>query len=399
MTNRRLLRLSCWLVVASTLISSAVASEQVLRYEDGSGGQMWYRLQLPDNYDPNRSYPLTLFLHGSDGTNIRPVVNPGDDVERPPQGLRDALSTGSYESILIAPQLERGSWQTDDNDRLIREALASVEATYGTDPQRRYVTGLSFGGFGTFHFLEAYPDDFAAGAALAGFYSPVIDPFEPFPTDPFGDYANVVRDVPLWVFHGNLDGVVPVEASRVVVDALVDVGGHVRYSELPDGQHDIWTQLYNENDFPPSAIMTLDVDTASQSFQVWVDLEGGSSRGINEFGFNLTGVETIRNLAPKADLSLVTNTSLGFDEFRSLDGDVPVTGWQTRNAVDPTIIEGFGQTAGALPGAGTGTGEVRPVYGAPLLLAEGTYVDLSQLDFAVETVPGSNARAYGECYP
>ncbi len=379
-----LINLQVWAVATLVFGSQVAASERVIRYEDGAGGQMWYRLILPENYDPSVSYPLTLFLHGNSGTNIRPVVNPDTDVERPPPGLRGALSSGPYESILVAPQLERGIWASNDNDRLIREALADVEATYGTDPQRRYVTGLSFGGYGTFHFLQAYPDDFAAGAALAGFYFPFFRPGDPVPQDPYADYAQVVKDIPLWVFHGTVDGVVRVEESRAVVDALLDIGGNVRYSELPDGQHDIWTPLYDVNNFPPTAIMTLDVDTTSNSFQVWVDLEQGTSQGINEVAFNLQGVESIRNLLPKSDFSPATGTSLGFDEFRSLDDAVPVTGWQTRNATDPTLIGGFGQVAGILPGAGTGDGEVQAEYGAPLLVAEGTYSDLSQLDFTLE---------------
>ena len=108
---------------------------------------MWYRIYLPENFDPSRSYPITTFLHGNDGTNIRPVVTPEVDVEVPPAGLISALRSGPYESILIAPQLERGSFADFGNDRLIREAVESVEATYGTDPTRRYLTGLSFGGF------------------------------------------------------------------------------------------------------------------------------------------------------------------------------------------------------------------------------------------------------------
>ena len=90
------------------------------------------------------------FLHGSDGTNIRPVIDADENVERAPATLVDALSSGPYASILIAPQLEQGSWSSLDNDRIIREAIDSVQTTFKTDPQRRYLTGLSFGGFGTF---------------------------------------------------------------------------------------------------------------------------------------------------------------------------------------------------------------------------------------------------------
>ena len=91
------------LLTAFSLEARAV--ERVERYDDCAGGQMWYRLYLPDNFDPNRSYPLTTFLHGSDGMNIRPVVIPENDVGRPPPNLVNALAGAPYESILVAPQL------------------------------------------------------------------------------------------------------------------------------------------------------------------------------------------------------------------------------------------------------------------------------------------------------
>ncbi len=379
-------RVALCLVPFVVTLSFAHAEQSVVRYDDGEGGQMWYRLYLPDSFDPKKSYPLTTFLHGSDGSNIKPVVNPDRDVERAPAGLVEALTSGPYESILIAPQLERGNWQVMDNDRLIKEAIESVQQTYGSDTSRRYMTGLSFGGFGTFHMLREFPNYFAAGVPIAGFYSPPFEPDEPFPDDPYSDYAQDVGNTPLWAFHGTADGVVPVEATRAVTDALFAAEANVRYSEMPSEGHPIWDQIYDVDRFPATVVYSLDVDTAGKTFQLWVSAETQKTRGLGIVHVDLVGADTVTNVLPKMDFSSATGTSLGFTEQRSGADEFPIYGRQKFRSDDENNIEGLGQFSGTLPGAGAGTGEVQATYEAPLLVAQGTFTDLDTLDFSSEFV-------------
>ncbi|MFJ8648625.1 alpha/beta hydrolase family esterase [Streptomyces sp. NPDC093546] len=64
-------------------------------------------------------------------------------------------------------------FQTSDSRRgqgeaaSIRQMVAHAVASYGADPKRVYVTGLSAGGAMTSVMLAAYPDVFAAGAVVA----------------------------------------------------------------------------------------------------------------------------------------------------------------------------------------------------------------------------------------
>jgi predicted peptidase len=96
-----------------------------------------------------------------------------------------------------------------------------------------YLTGLSMGGFGSWALACRYPERFAAVAPICG----------------GGDRYRVSRlkDVPVWVFHGAKDPVVPVQASVDMVEALKKAGGNVQLTVYPEAQHDSWTETYNNS--------------------------------------------------------------------------------------------------------------------------------------------------------
>jgi hypothetical protein len=76
---------------------------------------------------------------------------------------------------------------------------------------------------------------------------------EPHRTGPIcggGDpsWADRLRDVPIWVFHGARDRIVPPEYSEVMVAALKRLGADVRCTRYPDAQHDSWTRTYENPD-------------------------------------------------------------------------------------------------------------------------------------------------------
>lgn len=58
----------------------------------------------------------------------------------------------------------RGSGEAES----IRQMIATMIETYGLDPARAFITGLSAGGAMTAAMLAAYPEVFAAGAIIAG---------------------------------------------------------------------------------------------------------------------------------------------------------------------------------------------------------------------------------------
>ena len=115
---------------------------------------------------------------------------------------------------------------------LLIELLAEAERMFPIDPDRIYVTGLSMGGFGTWDLIARFPDRFAAAVPVCGGGDPGTAP--------------LIRDLPVWAFHGALDRVVPPSNSRVMVRALQEAGARPGYSEYPDVGHNSWTKAYED---------------------------------------------------------------------------------------------------------------------------------------------------------
>ena len=82
------------------------------------------------------------------------------------------------------------------------------------DPARVYLTGLSMGGYGSWDLAERMPERFAALVPICG----------------GGDEKQADRLVglPIWAWHGDADGAVPVERSRRMIAAIKEAGGNAQ---------------------------------------------------------------------------------------------------------------------------------------------------------------------------
>lgn len=188
---------------------------------------MPYRAIFPTNYDPNRAYPLVLFLHGAGESGTDNLAQVNGNIA----GLIAATRSDEFASILVAPQTNIG-WNGPAPLDLVEQILVEVAGTYEVDLRRQYLTGLSMGGFGTFYMAAERPDLFAAAVPIAGGFSPSLAP-------------NLLH-VPLWAFHGDSDSVVPVENTRGIIRALRALGGNPRYTEYPGVPHDSWSVTYQD---------------------------------------------------------------------------------------------------------------------------------------------------------
>jgi predicted peptidase len=205
---------------------------------------MPYRLFVPASLDPQRQYPLLLWLHGSRGR--------GSDNRRQLAGANAwALNAfvndeaqARYPSFVVAPQCPRrrtwDRWASDDLSRELRlviEILEALQQEFSIDPARIYVAGESMGGFGTWSLILKRPQLFAAAITLCGGGKP--------------DLVHRVTHLPIWVFHGAADRSVSVRRSRQMVEALRNAGGDPKYSEYPKVGHNVWKRAFAEPDLLP----------------------------------------------------------------------------------------------------------------------------------------------------
>ena len=191
-----------------------------------------YLLGLPDGYgaEPERTWPLILFLHGAGER--------GDDLTLlRKHGLAKVLEERQdLPLICVSPQCPADNWWSDHIDAL-DALLNEMTSAYAVDLDRIYLTGLSMGGYGAWHLAVTYPGRFAAVVPICG--------GGPWPYG-FPERVCVLKDTPVWAFHGAKDDVVPLRESEVLVQALKGCGGEVRFTVYPDAAHDSWTQTYDD---------------------------------------------------------------------------------------------------------------------------------------------------------
>ena len=185
-----------------------------------------YLLYLPQDYTTNRhkKYPLILFLHGSGerGTDLNKVKTHG-----PPKEIENGRQ---FDFVILSPQCdERGGWYVPSLTGLLDEA----EHRFRVDKDREYLTGLSMGGMGTYALAAAQPKRFAAIAPISGAANPSIAP--------------KIKDIPIWATHGAKDPTVNIASEQPLIDELKRLGADVKYDVIPEGQHDVWTPVYQSH--------------------------------------------------------------------------------------------------------------------------------------------------------
>jgi predicted peptidase len=246
------LRHGFWLLVALLFLglppgvyAQTVDDFQDRTYSDGTDS-IPYRLFVPADYDPNQSYPLVLFLHGSGerGTDNRLQLTG----QTAPLVFVRPENQAQWPCFMMAPQCPlNDSWFSApfNHDgppttamRLALEALVALFDEFSIDPAHLYITGLSMGGFGTWDTITRYPGLFAAAVPIASYWDPA--------------QADLCVPTPIWAFHGDADTVVSVEYDRAMIAAIIDAGGDPLYTEYHGAGHvESWNRAYAEPDLLP----------------------------------------------------------------------------------------------------------------------------------------------------
>ena len=115
--------------------------------------------------------------------------------------------------------------------------LDTVLEQYRADEERVYLTGISYGGFGTFDIAAKYPERWAAIAPIVG-------------TGKLSD-AKVLADaaLPIWMFGGGKDTTVKPHWLYEMADALQQAGHPaLRFTMHENMDHDAWKRVYEGED-------------------------------------------------------------------------------------------------------------------------------------------------------
>ncbi|MCD0486623.1 dienelactone hydrolase family protein [Pedobacter sp. MC2016-14] len=240
------------------LLSALTAHAQDFKkYDKGSyiNGEdsIFYRILFPEHFNPQQKYPVVFVLHGAGerGKDNEKQLLHGGPLFLKPENRKQ------FPAIVIFPQCpaesfwanvqikqdstgKRGfSFLTGGKPTKAMHALLGMidnilDKPY-IDKHQVYVGGLSMGAMGTYELLRRKPKTFAASFAICG-----------------GDNitnVNKYKKVPLWIFHGGKDAIVPPAFSKEIADQLKIIGKEVKYTFYPEADHNSWDSAFAEPQF------------------------------------------------------------------------------------------------------------------------------------------------------
>lgn len=218
-----------------------------LAYQAHNDGSVQpYHLYLPPDYDPDTSWPLIVFLHG-----YVPSITVLDPWLPSPEICKVAGDNGC---MLLVPYGRRNTDFQGIGEVDVLRALREVQGLYHVDADRVYVSGVSMGGMGAWNILLRHPGLFAAAAPISGhtdmfrwwgWSRTQVPGFKQWLVawdNPLGLLMNL-RNQPAFAQHGELDRLIPVEQSRLIVAAGQRRGLPVEYYEFKGQGHYIYWDL------------------------------------------------------------------------------------------------------------------------------------------------------------
>lgn len=209
-----------------------------------------YQVYVPFAYSSAASWPVILFLHGAGerGTDglLQTTVGLGPAIRAAPS---------RFPAIVVFPQVPPDSQWVGAPAEMALAALSQSMAEFHGDPDRVYLTGLSMGGHGTWYLAYRHPERFAAVVPICAWVPdlprfrgsvPVVPPDS---GEAMAALARQLTRMPVWIFHGEMDAVVPVSGSRDPAAALKAAGADPRYTEYLGLNHNSWDATYASDEF------------------------------------------------------------------------------------------------------------------------------------------------------
>ena len=186
-----------------------------------------YAQYLPKDIDNTKKYPLVLFLHGAGER--------GDDLAGATRHgyMKYVREEGrEYPFICIAPQCPDKKYWGCYTESLLA-FLDYLADTLPVDEKRVYMTGFSMGGMGTFMLAMADPGRFAAIAPVCGSGIPWN--------------GGILKDMPVLMYHGDCDSILPITESVNMLTAINRRGGNAQLKICYGVGHNAWDYAYTDD--------------------------------------------------------------------------------------------------------------------------------------------------------
>lgn len=194
--------------------------------ERGADVRGGFCLYVPESYDGTEAWPLVVALHGGSGSG------------------RDFLWSWLREArgrrfLLAAPTAQGPTWSLmgpDVDSRNLRAMVGYISGHWRVDRSRVLLTGLSDGA--TYTLLEGLSEDspFTHLAPVSGVLHPA---------NQVGGNLARAAGRKIWLVHGRLDWMFPVETAEMAAEQLTAAGADLTLRVIEDLSH---TYPREEND-------------------------------------------------------------------------------------------------------------------------------------------------------
>ncbi|MBE3100159.1 MAG: hypothetical protein IMZ44_23820 [Planctomycetes bacterium] len=233
-------------------------------FTSSAGDAINYYLFTPKAAGPGKKLPLVVWLHGGVKSNGTGGPNFAQDAFYRDEHQKD------HPAFCLRPVAIKGqNWvsprgagtgthkmpaEPSPSMKAALELIDKVIKECPIDESRLYVVGASMGGYGTWDIIQRYPGKFAAAMPICGGGDPL--------------QAERMKDMAIWITHGEKDSIVSAKGSRDMFDALLKAraeqpvtkdeadrivraspDGRIRFYEYKGGNHNAaWDKGLTEPD-------------------------------------------------------------------------------------------------------------------------------------------------------
>ncbi len=188
-------------------------------------------LRLPKDWEVEKEYPLYVQLHGYWDVAAKPISFMSYTfVEKP------TTTTAFEDGYFLSPWGRGNQWYEGISKTDIWESIAELEKIAKIDPKRKYLSGHSMGGYGTWNIAQESTDTWAAIGIHSGGFGYRDE------NHVTSEYANKLKNTPTYFVWG--DEEVELKKKNIEAHKLLENAGNPNLKiAVFKGGHD-----YNEID-------------------------------------------------------------------------------------------------------------------------------------------------------